>query len=297
MLFFLALLLALRAYAPIAAAQQDRIFLQVGIVDVDLSRSRPIVRTRCIHAGIVMYDVGHVRGYLFFRDQNDNPDFLYVNTTFREKEMDQHWAQSIETIPERGQSPRRWYPVQQGIFPCETYELNFLLALDAKAKFGQPNVSPYLDEALQTYWEANYTFRSFPADATEGELRSVQVDPEQQWRRALSQGCRDFYHIKIELSRPRAHKIRFTLHWALAIMLLIPIGAVIRRLRSLELRNILTVCLAIAFFAVPNLMSLQTYLPKGQVEYIEYLYFIETFAAILIAGFAILGRPQNRPPS
>jgi hypothetical protein len=65
-------------------------------------------------------------------------------------------------------------------------------------------------------------------------------------------------------------------------------------LKRLDLQEILAVCLGIAFFAVPILISLQSYLPQTRINLIERVYALEVMVTIVLAGIAIFLKTRGR---
>jgi len=288
------LLLSILVWATLRVSadhRNDRFVMEIGVDNLD--EDFEVLTTKYFRTSVLMDGIEPIMIFLFYTNPANISEYHGWHSEPREKHLDSTWYFSLpeqfgSTVP-----PWRWPLVRRGEFPADTYELSFLLGVGARANFVNNITDVRMDDALRRKWSVSREFVRFPYDATPAQLQSVRVRPD-YFEFSKQKGCFDFYQVRILFSRTEALIWRFNLHWYIAIALMALIIVSFAYLKRLDLQEILALCLGIAFFAVPILMSLQTYLPQTRINLIERVYALEVMATIALAGIAIFLKTRAR---
>lgn len=250
-----------------------------------------VLTTRYFDSAINIYRDEAFEAYIFHRNEIYQTDDFFNVSRF-EQYSKQVWRFGLVTFPEQGSRPRVWPLVRTGNFPNDRYILHLLIALNATADFGSNLTTIYLRDDLRSKWNVTVEFQRFPGQPTLDDLKAMLLD-HKTFNDRIRNRCMDFYRVKVVFSRPDIERSRFTFHSLVAwcLLFLVVVSSLLLITHNLKRDSVLQICLGVAFFAVPNLIWLQGYLPKSRLDLVECLFMVDVLWAILLTIFAILYEP------
>jgi len=272
-----------------ATPRQDWFYIFIGVESID--QDAELLTTRYFESAINIYKDERFEAHIFYRNPINRTDDSFNVSRF-EQYSKQVWRYELSTLPERGSHPWVWPLARTGIFPYDRYSLHLLVALNATADFDSALTTINLPEDLRSKWNVSVEFQRFPAQPTPDDVKAMLLEYK-RFNDTIRNRYKDFYRVTACFSRPDIDRYRFTFHSLVAwcLLLLVVVSSLLLITHNLKRDSVLQICLGIAFFAVPNLIWLQGYLPRSRLDLIELVFMVDILGAILLALFSILYEP------
>jgi hypothetical protein len=196
--------------------------MEIGVENLD--EDFEFLATKYFRTAISMDAKEPIMIFLFYTNPYKLSEWYGWYSVPREKDLDSVWHFSLPNQSDITAPPWRWPLVSRGEFPTDTYELDFLLGVGVRANFVYNMTDVRMDDALRRKWSVSPQFVRFPYNATPAQLQSVGVRPD-YFDFSKQKGCFDFYQVRILFSRTEALIWRFSLHWYIAVTLMLLIFA------------------------------------------------------------------------
>jgi hypothetical protein len=250
----------------------------------DLEQDNSLLRTRYFHANVARFGSEPFRAYLYYRDPNGMTLFVSGNSSFNNDKTFQVWIHS--KAPPQLAASWKWPLVKKGgWFPEDMVVFYVLFALKVNEEFRDRSVSVEPTEGFQSRWNYTTRFVKLPSAPSQKDLKEIQID-EKAFEVCVRDGCQYFYLVSLEFFRTPVQKVRFNFLWGVGVSLLFLIAICqifIRRLVD----DIFSIGLGIAFFAVPNIIWMWSYLPQAYLQPLEIVYWIDTVWTIFLVILSV----------